>query len=758
MSTDPRCVSCDAVPQSIYDAIIHTLLHPDDVSSAINPQLRYAFKHDPKYSLLLVSSPSSGHASHVLLHGGRQVAVREQLYAVLAACHAEAGHGGRDKTGEVVRMYYSKVTKDVVQEFVRGCETCKRRDAGKGVVKRDGSEAGVGMAAPLNGRVASGADAAAARASVGGEMIRVVKRSESDLTLCQALALDSHACLNPLDAAATGTEASLARHGLPVTHAPHAARSIEIPANPLQLMVDILMDACTDFAMPGAPASLFAVGLVERGVSQEALDLVEGLTRSVRSIFLDEAAEIDCTLEKIQSPSFDAQLDASQTLLSLAYSTGTTPDAPQAHLDFASLRDGAAASSCCPAEAAGHPFSHEAGWIDWLALGAERDRALQAAAAAGAAAPAMGLNPSLVSGTAARTLRSRRQAALPPLGIPRVGSKFPWSGVGARCATVGEPLARRPRSDEPRAPPPTAPVLKQRHSMSALGGWAADGWGDGLGTGTLGSASSEEVEVSWLWNAQGMDDVPLSATAMEAALMTGASTAASSRSPATPHSAFLADHFDPSWGRQAPTLSPSFPFNTAMSAKLGALAARVGPPVDPQLQADLAFLNLLRTLSPDDGASALATYQVAKLAPLPDPTLTSTFPPDLLPWDLDALVSLPLDFSFSGFAFPALSPSGQLHVRARTHSLSGNPLNPHGLSPNLTAEEMNQAGYGAPSGARVEIDLGLVVEGGLCLERRGSATEGQYAMDVALAKGERRGPPGLRRLVSGGVANRFAPY
>ena len=38
-------------------------------------------------------------AAVVLLHAGRQVAMREQLNAMLAACHAEAGQDGRGKTG-----------------------------------------------------------------------------------------------------------------------------------------------------------------------------------------------------------------------------------------------------------------------------------------------------------------------------------------------------------------------------------------------------------------------------------------------------------------------------------------------------------------------------------------------------------------------------------------------------------------------------------------------------------------------------------
>ncbi|KAG0148821.1 hypothetical protein CROQUDRAFT_669683 [Cronartium quercuum f. sp. fusiforme G11] len=62
-----------------------------------------------------------------LIHENRPLAVKEQIYDILVYCHAECGHGGRDKTSAVARRYYSWIPKDVVSRFVSVCPGCHAR-------------------------------------------------------------------------------------------------------------------------------------------------------------------------------------------------------------------------------------------------------------------------------------------------------------------------------------------------------------------------------------------------------------------------------------------------------------------------------------------------------------------------------------------------------------------------------------------------------------------------------------------------------
>ncbi|CAH7686020.1 hypothetical protein PPACK8108_LOCUS20617 [Phakopsora pachyrhizi] len=69
----------------------------------------------------------SGPSGQYLMHENRPIAIKEQIYDILIYCHAECGHGGRDKTSATVRQYFSWIPKDVVSRFVSVCPGCHAR-------------------------------------------------------------------------------------------------------------------------------------------------------------------------------------------------------------------------------------------------------------------------------------------------------------------------------------------------------------------------------------------------------------------------------------------------------------------------------------------------------------------------------------------------------------------------------------------------------------------------------------------------------
>ncbi|KAG8902835.1 hypothetical protein FRB99_004031 [Tulasnella sp. 403] len=75
---------------------------------------------------------ASGDQAHAdeddaVLHNGRPIAVREQLYHILLYCHAATKHGGRDKTCALINNHYSWIPKAFVEEFVKSCPGCPRK-------------------------------------------------------------------------------------------------------------------------------------------------------------------------------------------------------------------------------------------------------------------------------------------------------------------------------------------------------------------------------------------------------------------------------------------------------------------------------------------------------------------------------------------------------------------------------------------------------------------------------------------------------
>ena len=67
----------------------------------------------------------------VVVHDGKRVAIREQIYDIVCACHERVGHGGRDKTATEIRKMYTWIPKDLIALFVKNCPTCVWKRTGQ---------------------------------------------------------------------------------------------------------------------------------------------------------------------------------------------------------------------------------------------------------------------------------------------------------------------------------------------------------------------------------------------------------------------------------------------------------------------------------------------------------------------------------------------------------------------------------------------------------------------------------------------------
>ncbi|ORY28628.1 hypothetical protein BCR39DRAFT_468091 [Naematelia encephala] len=104
--------------QYMYDNVM-AVLHDPNCTSIGTAQFRFWAKK-------MFSLTSFGEET-VIVHDGKPVAVKEQIYEVLTHCHAQASHGGRDKTSAQVRRYYSWIPKEIIARYVRDCPFCQNR-------------------------------------------------------------------------------------------------------------------------------------------------------------------------------------------------------------------------------------------------------------------------------------------------------------------------------------------------------------------------------------------------------------------------------------------------------------------------------------------------------------------------------------------------------------------------------------------------------------------------------------------------------
>ena len=123
------------ITQDMFDNIWDVLSKPDtrDIETA---QFRFwvrkmfTFSEPEETRVLIGDSGAKDAEMRVVLHEGRPVAIKEQLYELLAYCHGRAKHGGRDKTCAVIRQHYSWVPKELTSRFVKACPTCTLKRSG----------------------------------------------------------------------------------------------------------------------------------------------------------------------------------------------------------------------------------------------------------------------------------------------------------------------------------------------------------------------------------------------------------------------------------------------------------------------------------------------------------------------------------------------------------------------------------------------------------------------------------------------------
>ena len=119
---NPRKREKALMTQAMYESILSILINPNNTRDSTAQ-----FRFWTKKMFRLVTTPHV----QIVTHENRPVAVKEQIYDVLVQCHAQCSHGGRDKTSNQVRRYYSWIPKELIARFVKACPTCYRRRCSK---------------------------------------------------------------------------------------------------------------------------------------------------------------------------------------------------------------------------------------------------------------------------------------------------------------------------------------------------------------------------------------------------------------------------------------------------------------------------------------------------------------------------------------------------------------------------------------------------------------------------------------------------
>ncbi|EJF55910.1 hypothetical protein BD309DRAFT_836878, partial [Dichomitus squalens] len=121
-SLDGRKQAKALISQEMFDDIWLALHKPRD-NKIGSPQFRWWVR---KMFRLALPDDFGGLTPPlpVVLHDGKRVAIREQIYDIMCACHERVGHGGRDKTANEIRKTYTWVPKDLIALFVKNCPTC----------------------------------------------------------------------------------------------------------------------------------------------------------------------------------------------------------------------------------------------------------------------------------------------------------------------------------------------------------------------------------------------------------------------------------------------------------------------------------------------------------------------------------------------------------------------------------------------------------------------------------------------------------
>ncbi|KAI0084312.1 hypothetical protein BDY19DRAFT_972263 [Irpex rosettiformis] len=119
--------------QEMFDDI-WDVLQDRMLSKTRTPQFRFWVRKMFTLSVQPLGLP--GHAENgqdlkpVILHEGRPVAVKSQIYDIIGHCHQLCQHGGRDRTMTQVKVLYSWVPKELVSKYVKLCPTCNAKKSG----------------------------------------------------------------------------------------------------------------------------------------------------------------------------------------------------------------------------------------------------------------------------------------------------------------------------------------------------------------------------------------------------------------------------------------------------------------------------------------------------------------------------------------------------------------------------------------------------------------------------------------------------
>ncbi|KAI0641007.1 hypothetical protein C8Q79DRAFT_886738, partial [Trametes meyenii] len=119
------------ISQDLFEQIRLVLKDPTDCSVG-TPQFRwwvrkmFAFGPAPPSegpSPPCRNSGTSGCGAPIV-HDGKCVAVKEDIYGLLCFYHERVDHGGRDRTAREIRKYYTWVPKELIAGFIKNCPTC----------------------------------------------------------------------------------------------------------------------------------------------------------------------------------------------------------------------------------------------------------------------------------------------------------------------------------------------------------------------------------------------------------------------------------------------------------------------------------------------------------------------------------------------------------------------------------------------------------------------------------------------------------
>jgi hypothetical protein len=113
------------ITQEMFDSIWDVLMDPS--LRVMDAQFRFWVRKMFTLATFYPSPEDDTAGEAVVLHDGRPVAIKEQLYELLCYCHSLTQHGGRDKTCAIVRQHFSWVPKDLIARFVMICPTCTLR-------------------------------------------------------------------------------------------------------------------------------------------------------------------------------------------------------------------------------------------------------------------------------------------------------------------------------------------------------------------------------------------------------------------------------------------------------------------------------------------------------------------------------------------------------------------------------------------------------------------------------------------------------